>query len=59
MTVKLIDNKNGKERMFDNVDEATDFVKRQKKGKGAYTMIEIPVIDMLCGDKEDLIRHLV
>lgn len=41
MTVKLIDNKNGKERMFDNVDEATDFVKRQKKGKGAYTMIEI------------------
>lgn len=26
---------------------------------GAYTMIEIPVIDMLHGDKEDLIRHLV
>ena len=26
---------------------------------GAYTMIEIPVIDMLCGDKEELIRHLV
>ncbi|MDR1380788.1 MAG: diaminopimelate dehydrogenase [Tannerella sp.] len=26
---------------------------------GAYTMIEIPVIDMLCGDREDLIRKLV
>lgn len=26
---------------------------------GAYTMVEIPVIDMLYGDKEDLIRHLV
>ncbi len=26
---------------------------------GAYTMIEIPVIDMLPGDKEELIRHLV
>lgn len=26
---------------------------------GAYTMIEIPVIDMLYGDREDLIRHLV
>lgn len=26
---------------------------------GAYTMIEIPIIDMLHGDKEDLIRHLV
>jgi diaminopimelate dehydrogenase len=26
---------------------------------GAYTMIEIPVIDMLPGDKEDIIRHLV
>ena len=26
---------------------------------GAYTMIEIPVIDMLHGDREDLIRHLV
>lgn len=26
---------------------------------GAYTMIEIPVIDMLYGDKEDLIRKLV
>ena len=30
-----------------------------KQQPGAYTMIEIPVIDMLCGDKEDLIRHLV
>lgn len=26
---------------------------------GAYTMIEIPVIDMLAGDKEEIIRHLV
>lgn len=26
---------------------------------GCYTMIEIPVIDMLYGDKESLIRHLV
>ena len=26
---------------------------------GAYTMIEIPVIDLLAGDKEELIRHLV
>lgn len=30
-----------------------------KQRPGAYTMIEIPVIDMLCGEKEDLIRHLV
>ena len=30
-----------------------------KQQPGAYTMIEIPVIDMLPGDKEDLIRHLV
>ena len=26
---------------------------------GCYTMIEIPVIDMLYGDREELIRHLV
>ena len=26
---------------------------------GAYTMIEIPVIDMLYGDREELIHHLV
>ncbi len=26
---------------------------------GAYTMIEIPVIDYLAGDREDIIRHLV
>jgi diaminopimelate dehydrogenase len=26
---------------------------------GAYTMIEIPVIDMLPGDRADLIEHLV
>ena len=30
-----------------------------KQQPGAYTMIEIPVIDMLEGDKEDLIKHLV
>ena len=26
---------------------------------GAYTMIEIPVIDLLEGDREELIKHLV
>ena len=26
---------------------------------GCYTMIEIPVIDLLAGDREELIRHLV
>ena len=26
---------------------------------GAYTLIEIPVIDLLPGDREELIRHLV
>ena len=26
---------------------------------GAYTMIELPVIDMLPGEREDIIRHLV
>ncbi|MBP5365838.1 MAG: diaminopimelate dehydrogenase [Bacteroidales bacterium] len=30
-----------------------------KQKPGAYTMIEIPVIDMLYGDKEELIAHLV
>ena len=30
-----------------------------KQKPGAYTMIEIPVIDMLYGDREELIRHLV
>ena len=30
-----------------------------KQQPGAYTMIEIPVIDFLPGDKEDIIRHLV
>ncbi|WP_129723768.1 diaminopimelate dehydrogenase [Xylanivirga thermophila] len=30
---------------------------RQKPG--AYTMIEIPVIDLIYGDREDIIRHLV
>lgn len=31
----------------------------RKQAPGAYTMIEIPVIDMLLGNKEDLIRRLV
>lgn len=26
---------------------------------GCYTMIEIPVIDLLCGDRRDLVAHLV
>ncbi|MDR0429430.1 MAG: diaminopimelate dehydrogenase [Tannerellaceae bacterium] len=30
-----------------------------KQRPGAYTMIEIPVIDMLYGDREDLIKRLV
>lgn len=30
-----------------------------KQQSGCYTMIEIPVIDLLPGDREDLIRHLV
>lgn len=30
-----------------------------KQQPGAYTMIEIPIIDMIYGDKEDLIRKLV
>jgi diaminopimelate dehydrogenase len=30
-----------------------------KQQPGCYTMIEIPVIDMLCGDKESLISKLV
>lgn len=30
-----------------------------KQAPGAYTMIELPVIDMLVGDKEELIRRLV
>lgn len=30
-----------------------------KQAPGAYTMIEIPVVDMLYGDKDDLIRRLV
>ena len=30
-----------------------------KQQPGCYTMIEIPVIDMLPGDKEELIAHLV
>ena len=30
-----------------------------KQQPGCYTMIEIPVIDMLAGDREDIIAHLV
>lgn len=30
-----------------------------KQQPGAYTMIEIPVIDLLYGDKQELIKHLV
>lgn len=30
-----------------------------KQAPGAYTLIELPVIDMLPGDREDLIRRLV
>ena len=30
-----------------------------KQKPGAYTMVEIPVIDMLCGDREELSRHRV
>ena len=30
-----------------------------KQKPGAYTMVEIPVIDLLCGAREELIRHLV
>ena len=37
-----------------NVARAT-----MKQQPGCYTMIEIPVIDMLYGDREELIKHLV
>lgn len=30
-----------------------------KQRPGAYTMIEVPVIDLLPGDREELIAHLV
>ena len=30
-----------------------------KQQPGAYTMMEIPVIDLLPGDREELVRHLV
>ncbi len=30
-----------------------------KQQPGAYTMVEIPVIDLLAGDREELLRHLV
>lgn len=41
-------------QMLVNVARAT-----MKQQPGCYTMIEIPMIDMLCGDREQLIRHLV
>jgi diaminopimelate dehydrogenase len=37
-----------------NVARAT-----MRQQPGCYTMIEIPVIDMLAGDRESLIAHLV
>ena len=30
-----------------------------RQSPGAYTMIELPVIDLLCGEKEELVRSLV
>jgi len=30
-----------------------------KQQPGCYTMIEVPVIDLLAGDREELIAHLV
>jgi diaminopimelate dehydrogenase len=30
-----------------------------KQAPGCYTMIELPMIDLLAGNKEDLIRRLV
>jgi diaminopimelate dehydrogenase len=30
-----------------------------KQQPGAYTMIELPIIDMLYGERENLIRRLV
>lgn len=30
-----------------------------KQQSGCYTMIEIPVIDLLPGEREELIAHLV
>jgi diaminopimelate dehydrogenase len=30
-----------------------------KQQPGCYTMIEVPVIDMLPGDRESIIAHLV
>lgn len=30
-----------------------------RQSPGAYTMIEIPVVDLLYGDRQDLIKHLV
>ena len=41
-------------QMLVNVARAT-----MRQQPGAYTMIEIPVIDLLPGDREELIKHLV
>ena len=41
-------------QMLVNVARAT-----MRQQPGCYTMIEIPMIDMLCGDREQLIRQLV
>ncbi|MGI6574802.1 MAG: diaminopimelate dehydrogenase [bacterium] len=30
-----------------------------KQKPGAYTMLEIPIIDYLCGERDELLRHLV
>jgi diaminopimelate dehydrogenase len=30
-----------------------------KREPGCYTIIEIPVIDFLCGETEDLVKRLV
>ena len=30
-----------------------------KQQPGCYTMIEVPVIDLMYGDREELIAHLV
>lgn len=41
-------------QMLVNVARAT-----MRQRPGAYTMIEIPVIDLLAGEREELIKHLV
>ena len=39
--------------------EKTGRTAAMKQQPGCYTMIEVPVIDLLCGDREELIAHLV